>query len=217
VAVLVAGCGGSGNANDNGVSAKSADEIVTEANTAAKEATSVHVHGAAESGGSPLEIDMHLVAGEGGAGHLVANGLSFDMVRIGDKAYFKGDDEFWRQFGGAAAVELLRDRWLEAPATTGDLASFAPLTDITQLFEALLGDHGTLEKGEETKIGDEPAIAVTDTTQGGTLYVATTGKPYPLQVEGGTDSPGTISFDEWDEPYDLTAPTDTIDISQLQN
>ena len=196
---------------------KSAEEIIADASAAAKEATSVHVHGAATSSGSPLEIDIHLVRDEGGAGHLVANGLSFDMVRIGDKAYFKGDDEFWRQFGGTAAVVLLHDRWLEAPATSGDLASFAPLTDIDQLFGALLSDHGTLEKGEETKVDDQPAIAVEDKTKGGTLYVATTGKPYPLEVKGGSDSPGTISFSEWDEDYELTAPEDTIDISQLQS
>ena len=94
---------------------------------------------------------MHLVAGEGGEGHLVVNGLSFDIVRIGDTAYFKGDDDFWRQFGGEAAVQLLHDRWLEAPATSGDLASFTPLTDggvepaqgpSAEIREALLRDQG---------------------------------------------------------------------------
>ncbi len=214
--VLLAGCGGSGSSG-NGVAEKSADEIVADASAAAHQATSVHVHGASESTGTPLEIDLKLVADEGGEGHLVANGLSFDMVRIGDKAYFKGDDDFWRQFGGDAAVALLRGRWLEAPATSGDLASFAPLTDITQLFDAVLGEHGTLEKGEETTVGGAPAIAVTDTTDGGTLYIATTGEPYPLKVEGASDSPGTILFDEWDEAVELTAPDDTIDITQLQS
>jgi len=45
------------------VAEKSADEIVTEANAAAHDASAVHVHGASESGGTPLEIDMNLVAG----------------------------------------------------------------------------------------------------------------------------------------------------------
>ncbi|HEY7537187.1 MAG TPA: hypothetical protein VH721_04310 [Gaiellaceae bacterium] len=214
-AALVAGCGGG--ASGNGVADKSADEIVADAGAAAKEATSVYVHGGTTSGSSPIEIDMHLVAGEGGAGHLVANGLSFDVVRIGDKAYFKGDDALWRQLGGEAAVALLHDRWLVAPATSGELASFAPLTDIEQLFDALLGDHGTLEKGDETEIDGNPAIAVEDTAEGGTLYVATTGEPYPLKVEGGSDSPGTISFDDWNEEYELTAPEGAIDIAQLQS
>jgi hypothetical protein len=215
-ALLIAGCGGGGG-GDNGVPDMTADEIVAAAETAARDASSVHVQGSGESGGQPLELDLYLVAGEGGKGHLVVNGLSFDIVRVGDKAYFKGEDEFWSQFGGPAAVELLRGRWLEASATTGDLASFAPLTDLEALFDAMLADHGVLEKGDETTIEGEPAISVEDTTEGGTLYVATTGEPYPLQVEGGSDSPGTITFTEWNESVELEAPTDTIDFSELQN
>ncbi len=214
---LVAGCGGSG-AKSNGVAEKTADQIVADAQNAIDDATAVHVKGAGTSGGSPLELDLHLVAGKGGAGTLAVGGLRFEIVRIGDRAYFKGDDAFWRQFGGTAAVQLFHGRWLVAPADTGDLSSFTPLTDIEQLFKALLGDHGTLQKGEETTVGtdDAPVIAVVRTSSGGTLYVATTGKPYPLQVEGGKDSPGSITFDEWDKPIELTAPKDAIDFSKLQ-
>ena len=82
-------------------------------------AKAVHVHGSGRTGGSPIELDLRLVAGEGGAGTLLTNGLRFEMVRIGDRAYFKGDEAFWRQVGGDAAVELLRGRWLAASATTG--------------------------------------------------------------------------------------------------
>ena len=217
VAPLLAACGGGGGGTDNGVAAKSADEIVADALAAGKEAQSVSVHGGTNAGSDPLELDLHLVAGEGGEGHLVANGLSFDIVRIGDTAYFKGDEAFWRQFGGDAAAALFQDKWVKAPADSGDLASLTPLTDIEQLLDGILGEHGTLEKGDETDVDGTPAIAVEDTEQEGTLYVATEGEPYPLKLEGaGGDTEGTIAFDDWDEDYELEAPEDAVDMSQLQ-
>lgn len=213
---LLAGCGGSDKPASNGVAAKTADEIIADVDAATKEATSVYVHGSGTSDGTPIELDLHIVANEGGAGSVLVGELEFEMVRIGDQAYFKGGDDFWQQFGGDAAAELLRGRWLSASATTGDFASFTSLTDLAELFTALLGDHGALEKGEETTVGDAPAIGVTDKSDGGILYVATTGKAYPLQVTGGPDNPGTIVFESWDEPYELTAPESPIDISKLK-
>jgi hypothetical protein len=214
-ALLLGGCGGGGSGG-NGVAEKSPDEIVTAALTAAKAADSVHVQGEA-GGDDPLEIDVRLVAGEGGEGRLVANGLSFEIVRIGDRAYFRGDGEFWRNFGGGAVVELLEGRWVEAPADTGDLASFTPLTDIEQLFDGILGDHGELSKGDETEVDGTPAIAIEDTTEGGTLYVATEGEPYPLKIEGPDDSPGSIQFDAWNEEHELTKPANSVDLSKFLN
>jgi hypothetical protein len=212
-AASLAGCGGGG--GGNGVADKNADQIVADAVAAAKAAQTVHVPGKAS--GESLEIDMHLVAGKGGDGHLVVNGLSFDIVRIGDRAYFRGDETFWQQFGGGDVIELLEGRWVEAPADTGDLASLTPLTDLEQFFGGVLEDHGTLAKGDETEIGGVAAIAIEDTTEGGTLYVATEGEPYPLKIDGPDDSPGSIVFDEWNGDHALEAPTDTVDLEKLQS
>jgi hypothetical protein len=184
--------------------------------TAAKAATSVHVHGKA-GGDDPLEIDIRLVADEGGEGRLVVNGLSFDIVRIGDRAYFRGDEAFWRNFGGGEVVELLEGRWVEAPADSGDLASLTPLTDMDQLFDSILGDHGTISKGDETKVEGAAAIVLEDVDKGGKLYVATEGEPVPLKLEGPTDSPGSIAFDEWNAEHELKAPVNTVDLTKLQN
>src|SRR3954464_3536028 len=83
-AALLAGCGGGGGGgNDNGVADKTADEIVADATTAAKNADSVYVHGSGTNEGQELAIDLHLVADEGGAGHVSVSGLNFDIVRIG--------------------------------------------------------------------------------------------------------------------------------------
>jgi hypothetical protein len=216
---LAAGCGSSGSggssATDNGVSSKSADEIVTTALAAAKDANSVHIK-AASLGGEQLAFDLHLVRDKGGAGHITTNGLTFDMVRVGDKAYFKGDADFWSHFGGQAAGQLFAGKWIVSSASTGKLASFTPLTDLPTLMTSTLSKHGTLEKGDTTTVAGQPAIAIKDTgSNGGTLYVATTGKPYPLKIVSEANGGGTLIFDRWDQSYTLTEPSDAVDLDKL--
>ncbi len=210
-AALLAGCGGSSGAKSNGEASKTADQIVADAQTAALAASAVHVSGSA---GAQLSVNLHLVAGQGGEGEMTANGLTFQIVRIGGTAYFKGDANFWRHFGGGAVATLLKGRWLKAPAATGRLASLTPLTDVTKLFTAIFATHGTLATGKTATINGQPAIGVVDTTKGGTMYVATTGKPYPVAIQKAGS--GSINFDEWDKPVTLTAPSDAVDISKLK-
>jgi hypothetical protein len=214
-AALLAGCGGG--TKGNGEAGKPPGQIVTDAQAAAGNATSVHVFGSGTASGSALKLDLYLVKGKGGRGHLTANGLSFDLVRIGNRAYFRGDAAFWRQFGGDAAVALLNGRWLSAPADQGDFASFAPLTDISKLFDAILGNHGTLEKGKATKVDGQPAVSVVDRGKsGGTLYVAATGQPYPLEVVSPTAKHGAVHFASWNATVKLTAPPNPVDINKLK-
>jgi hypothetical protein len=210
-AILLAGCGGS---KGNGEADKSADQIIADAKAATHTATSVHVAGARTTGDTPLKVDLVLVAGKGGKGTITVNGLTFQLVRIGADAYFKGDATFWQQFGGSGLAQLLNGRWLKAPANTGQLSSFTPLTDVGKFFDAVLGSHGKLQKGDETTIDGQKAIAVKDTSQGGTLYVSTTGKAYPLAID--TRSGGDrITFTAWDAAVSLKPPAKAVDFSSL--
>jgi hypothetical protein len=214
VAVL-AGCGGS-KGNSNGVASKSADDIVAAAKAAADSATSVHAYGSGSDNGVPLVIDLHIVAGKGGKGSLSEHGLSFELVRIGPTAYIKGSSAFYKKFAGAAAAQLLQGKWLKASATTGQLASLTPLTDLGKFFDTALANHGKLAKGGESTVHGVKVVAVNDTTKGGTLYVATTGKAYPIEVTKTGASGGTLTFDQWNQNVTLTAPPNAVDISKLK-
>ena len=214
-AAVLAGCGGS-KSSSNGVASKSADQIVAAAKSAVESATSVHASGSGTDNGVPLVIDLHIVAGKGGKGTLSEHGVSFELVRIGDTAYIKGSAAFYKKFAGAAAAQLLQGKWLKASATTGQLASLTPLTDLVKFFDTALANHGTLAKGSETTVHGVKVIGVKDTTKGGTLYVATTGKAYPIEVTKTGASGGTLTFDEWDKPVSLSAPPNAVDISKLK-
>ena len=51
-----------------------------------------------------------------------------------------------------------------------------------------------------------------DGGSGGTLYVASTGKPYPVEVfKGGSDG-DRVDFDRFNQAVKLSPPTNTIDL-----
>jgi hypothetical protein len=211
VVALLAGCGSG--TKSNGEASKPGADVVTDAIAAANGATSVHVKGSGTSSGQPLLIDLYLVAGKGGKGRLTISGLTFDIVRIGDTAYFKGDKAFWKNFGGSAMAALIQGRWLKESAVKGQLSSFTPLTDIKRLFNAILASHGNLKnKGEITRNGAR-VVELDDTTKGGSLFVAATGSPYPLSI--AKKGEGEITFTAWNEPVTMTAPAKSIDASKL--
>jgi hypothetical protein len=216
LAVALAGCGG-GSSSDNGVASKSPKEIVAEAKAAADSASSVHVSGTISSGGASLTLDMDLVAGKGGRGRLAENGLSFELIQTDGTVYVNGSAAFDRHYGGTAGAQLLQGKWLKAPAGSGSFATLSSLTDLHKLLDTALVTHGTLTKTGTTMVEGQKVVGVTDAAQGGTLYVATTGKPYPIQIAKAGAGGGKIVFDRWNEPVVLTAPSNVVDLSQLQS
>ena len=226
IAVLLVGCGGSKStsstttagtttAPDNGVSAKSADEIVAAMQTAVSTATSVHIVGAGTSGGSSISLNLKLVRGKGGAGHIALGGLGFDIIRIGQKVYINASKNFLLHYAGSSAASL-SGRWFFVSASTKGLGSLGSLTNIDALINQILASHGTLAKGDTTTIGGQPAIAIKDTKNGGVLYIATTGPAYPLELTPGKNNgTGVIKFTSWDQPIALKAPAHPLDYSKL--
>jgi hypothetical protein len=237
VAVLLAGCGGSSKTPTattvtstvetttspepyaplpNGEAAKFPDAIVDDAIAAASKATTVHIVGSVSNAGRPLKLNLNLTTGRGGAGTVSVSGLTFDIVRIGATSYFKGGPAFWSHFGGSKIGTAANGRWVEASATTGDLASFTPLTDVKQLFSGVLGSHGPLEKAvNQLKIDGESAIVIIDSGSNDRLFIAANGPPYPLKLaqQGG----GTVTFDGWNKPVSLQAPKNAVALDKLKS
>lgn len=215
VLLALTGCGSS--SSGNGVASKSAEEIVKEAKKAADEASSVHVAGSVNSGGAPVTLDLNLAAGKGATGQVSQNGSTFKIIIDGGTAYISGSDAFYRKLGGSAAAQLLAGKWLKVSTSTPEFASFGSLTNMRKLLDTVLVGHGSLQKGSTTTVGGQQAIEVKDTTRGGSLYVATTGKPFPLQVSKSGSETGAIKFDKWDVPVTIKAPASSVNLSELKS
>jgi hypothetical protein len=214
--VLGAALGGCGGSSGNGVAAKNPGEIVAASRAAADAATSAHVSGTIVSGGSPITLDLVLTT-HGGRGQLALGGLGFELIQTGGTVYIKGSPAFYRHIGGAAAAQLLQGRWLKAATTTPGFASISSLTDLHRLVDAAVASHGTLLKTARTTVNGRHVVGVTDSSQGGTLYVTTTGKPYPVQIAKAGAGGGALSFDRWNQPVSIVPPANAIDLAQLRS
>jgi len=193
------------------------DELLAQSVAAAKSASSVRVVAVGiPNGSSRLGFDLHLVAGKGGAGTIKIGRQRIDLVRIGHVAYFRAGASFWRQYGGEAAAQLFAGRWVKMPSSTPGFQSLTQLTDISQFFTGLTSSHGALKFGGTKTVGRQQAIGIVDTsTNGGTLWVAASGTPYPLELTPPS-GPGIVRFTQWNTPMRVATPANVIDLSKLK-
>jgi hypothetical protein len=176
---------------------------------------SVHISGSLSSDGHPITLDMNLVAGRGGRGEITENGLGFKLIRLGNTVYINGSEAFTRRVAGARAARLLRGRWLEISAASGEFAALASLTDLRSLIAGTLDQaHGPLAKGAQATVAGRDAIAVHDRASGTVLYVATSGSPYPIEATKRGSGADRIVFDHWNVPVKLTAPRHTVNLTK---
>ncbi|MEA2335284.1 MAG: hypothetical protein QOG40_1774 [Solirubrobacteraceae bacterium] len=217
IAVAIAGCGGSSSASGNGIAGKTPTEILAATKAASDAAKSVHVSGSIVSGKSSITLDMSLLAGRGGRGKLSESGLPFELIQVGGSVYIKGSAAFYKRIGGTAAAQLLQGKWLKAPSSDANFASLSQLTDLRQLVDQTLSSHASLKKTGTTTIDGQKVVGLTDTSKGGTLYIATTGKPYPIEIAKDGSGGGKITFDRWNSTVTLAAPANAIDVAQLQS
>lgn len=207
---LIAACGGS---SGTGLASKSPDVIVQEANNAIAHASSVHVSGSISNNSIPLTLDLSLVAGKGGTGALSEGGLTFRVITVGPSVYIQGTPAFWSHFAGPTVARKLDGQWLRAPAA-GQFASIAALTNQQLLFGKVLLSHGHLKKVGTATVNGQKVVGVRDSPAGGTIYVAATGQPYPVElVKGGS---GRIVFDRINQPVALNPPAHFRNLSQLR-
>jgi hypothetical protein len=209
--LTVAGCGGG--KKTNGEDKKSAAQVVADAKAAAKSASIVHVVGGGTDNGQPLKLDLWVGDGKG-KGHLEEGGLSFDIVRVANTVYVKGSAAFWKRFGGAAAAALLHDKWVKVPTTQAQVKSIVGVTDKTLFLESILGQHGKIENKGIVDYQGQKVVEIRDTTQGGSLYVASQGTAYPVALKGGKNQ-GDIAFSDWNANESVVAPKNAVDLSAL--
>ncbi len=232
--LLLAGCGddttgGTGNPAASGasasassggdnVSAMAADEILKKATAALKAAGSVRIKGE-ETSGQGFSIDLRY-SDDNAAGTLGVNGQTIELRKLGQTVYLKGSREFWVGNGGEGAAQLLTGKWLKTPLTDKRFSGLSELTDLDEAADGILGPDGTITKGEQKPINGVPCIGlVSSGKDGGTLWVATTGEPYPVRIEPGAESgsKGAVDFSQYGEKVTVDAPPadEVVDVSKL--
>ena len=211
----VAALAGCGSTSNGALTSKPPNEIVGTSVSSAMHAQSVHVSGWVVDQGSAVELDLELVAGKGGRGTMSFSGFRVQIIGAASQLYVKASSAFWAHFASMSAAQLFGGKWLKAHAN-GSLAEFARMTDLHALLSDVIGHHGKLTAGAVTTLGGQKVIPITDTTEGGTLYVTATGPPYPVELVKSGSAGGRIRFDRYNEPVSLNTPANALDITKLQ-
>lgn len=199
---------------DNGVGGMTPAQVLAKAQQATATANSLHVVGSVTNGGTKIAFDLGLQKGVGGAGTFSEGGLAFDIVRVGKAFYLKADKKTWIHFAKSSGLaELMAGKWMRVSTSSSDFADLASLTDITKLVNGILGSHGTLAKGPTSRVNGKPALELIDKSDGGTLYVATSGPAYPLLLKGKGSS-GQLTFD-WNTHVTVKKPAKSLDFTKV--
>jgi hypothetical protein len=221
--IAISACGGGGSSGgktvpkDNGLAAKSAQEILDAAKNAARQKATVHAAGTHVESGDTEALTMDLdSAHDAAGGFLTINGDRIDVRRVGTQIYVKASKSFLETQAGlnAAQSTLAADKWLKTTTSNTDFAAFIDFTSIDEL----LKPTGAVTKGTESVVNGQKVIGLVDskgTADEGTLYISTTGDPLPASIVAGGSGSGTTTFTNWGASLNIVAPADAIDLSQL--
>ncbi|MCW2548502.1 MAG: hypothetical protein JWN96_2962 [Mycobacterium sp.] len=211
VAVILIATGGKKDKNTslNGVQTQTGTEALTSARVALRNAKSVRLTGTVKSDGQTIRLDLQLV-GENSQGTLTINNNDVQLIKVGSTVYIKGDRDFLTKYanGNTAAVDALNGKWLKTAATSDfdefSIAGFADQLKATS-------DVTVNDKTVQSTLNGKPVVVLSQ-SDGSKLSVANTGDPYPLFLDGKGDSPGQVTFAEYNKAVSITAPADAFDV-----
>ena len=204
-------------ASNNGVANKSANSIVTAAAAATAGAKSFTYGGTTQEGGSATNFKVSVSSSGKGKGTITISGQPVKLIKIGNTVYFSSTKVFWNKAAGSGAGSLFGTRWVAVPSTDSDFAGINSLLDSSQVAGQFSDtSNTTFTKGKTSTINGQKVIAIngkdTSGSTGGTVYVATTGKPYIIRVTSGGTS---LTFSNYNRPVNPSVPPNSINISKL--
>ena len=166
-----------------------------------------------------MAIDFK-ISGKDMAGSMEIGKAKVRLLSVGGSQYVKGDQKFWAESTGSAKdakamTKLIGDRWAKIPSddkSLGELFNAGSIND-------LLKNSGKVTKGTAKEIDGVPAIGLVDKgPEGGTLYVATVGEPYPLRIEAPGSDGQAMTFSAFGKTFaEIKAPAeaDFIDFGDM--
>jgi hypothetical protein len=195
---------------DNGIAALSPAEILSRAQTALLQVRAVRIKATGGANGGAFSADVSVQAHKGGAGTLTvpggAGGRTFtvQVVTLGTTAYVKGDAAAWQTIlGRAPTVPDIDQKWVKAGTDNVKLKTLTSFGDVAPIATGILALDNNVTKGAATTIDGAPALALTGAgPTDATVYIATTGQPYPLRIARAAPSPAS-----WTSPTSTSPST----------
>ena len=195
-------------AADNGLANKPPKVILAQAAQAVRTAASVHMKGSTKDGNELLAVDMTLTA-KGAKGKLRGpmggKNVTMEMVFVGGKVYVRGQ-QLWMAAGGKALVRKMGTKWkvLDAKGMPG-----SGFLSLPAMAKGLSKPKGKVVKLKPAMLGGQKVIRLMDSGDRSVMFIAATGKPYPLRMaEAGGKN--VVNYTQYGAPVALTPPPNAI-------
>jgi hypothetical protein len=210
---------------DNRVAALAPGEILSRAQAALLQVQAVRIKATGGPNGGAFSADVRVQAHTGGVGTLTvpggAGGRTFtvQVITLGSTAYVKGDAAAWQTIlGRTPTVPDIDQKWVKAGSDNIKLKTLTSFGDLAPIATGILALDTNVTRGGTSMIDGTPVVSVTGAgPTDATIYVATTGPPYPLRIAQAGGAAGQLDLAEFGQPVDVSAPpaADTIEASQV--
>jgi hypothetical protein len=197
---------------DNGIGKAKPADVIDRAYDALASASSVRIKGDLEDKGDKVKMDLRLTSNDEASGWIETEGSRLHIIRTRTQAWIKGR-AFLEATGGKEMAELVGDRWVKYPGGAKGADELTDGMDLKSLAKEFKPDDGGIwiKSGSATMHG-LPAIRLR--ALDGSLFVAKTGKPYPLRLDA--IGPGqVVDFTEYDRKVKLKPPAGALDLEKL--
>jgi hypothetical protein len=214
------------------------DQIVQQAVSDLKAATSLRINGSVVSQGTNITIDFTDVAAHGCQGTLAlaaspsssgaaasgaavsgaaVSGLA-DLIEVNSTVYMKLDKSFFKNLGLPTAVFAeVTGKYIKVTSTS-ELANFAQLCDPSTLASSFDQELTGFVKDGTSTIGGQATEAFKQPAHAGSgiVYVSESATPEILRLQG-PGGEGQVTFSNYNAPATITAPpaSDVIDGSKF--
>ncbi len=220
---------------------KSPEQIVEQSASALEDARSFHLEGTVRVDGKRTAVKadfeqpgkLRMSFGQGA--------VDASIITTGSALYIKANEAFWKQQQVGEAASSLAGRWFRSPASGKEISDLTKDIDPKVLGDCLRRDHGSLEHGGTATVDGQQTVVIIDKgdkpgTAPGKLFVAATGKPFPLRlVATGPPKPGgkpdprcdddegddeeaqagdVLTFSKFDEELGIKPPPKAVDLTQ---
>lgn len=196
----------------NGAEKLAARAILKQARKAADQARSVHLLATSED--ANLDMVMTQSASDG---KRASGDLTLKTRVVDDTLYIKAPDQYWAEAFNAKKAGKVGKKWVAADLNNPKLRNWKLTTTMGPMMDQFLSPKGAGEVGAVGVQQGQPAVPVT--TMVGTVWVATTGKPYPLLISSPPEAPqaSQAEFTDWNKKVVIKAPpkSKTVYLAEL--
>jgi hypothetical protein len=208
ICVTAAGCGGGGSSS-SALAGLSAKQVLSKAVSDLKSASSFHMAGTVNQGGS-IRVDLTYSRGTGCKGTLgIGSKGSVSLLVIGGTAWLKPDHAYWTSYAGSSAssvIALIGGKYLKAATSNSNVSGLAQLCNANSLASSFTSPKDIVKGGTST-INGQQALALKDPAKSSAMYVTDTTIPQILRVTSiRSGSSGRIDFTRYGNAVTLTPP-----------